>query len=100
MVATRRVKSGNAELSQQIAKLMATLIQTRKDSGPPVPQAVPGNVATVVGVPPATQTPTMAEMALVRQPQPAAYLWNVGVEDTGSWASDQNNCRLYAKGRV
>ena len=69
---------GMAELSQQIAKLMATMTQTRQGSIPPVPKIVPWNVAMVVGAPQATQTPAMGGVALVRQPQPAGYPQNEG----------------------
>ena len=67
---------GMAELSQQIAKLMATLTQTRQSSGP---SSAPGSPwehghrwGMVVGAAPVAWTPIMTGVALGRQPQPAA----------------------------
>ena len=72
--------AGNAEHSQQIAKLMAALTQTGLGSSPSSTPGSPGNVATdrgkVVGAPPVTQTPAMAGLALVRQPQPTVFPQN------------------------
>ena len=57
-VVTSNPGEGTAELSQQIAKLMATLSQIVQGSSPPVTQVVPKNMAVdggmVAGAPPVT----------------------------------------------
>ena len=98
---TSDLGEGMAELSQQIAKLMAALTQTGQG---PSPSSVPdsswehgyrwkcGGRST-----PVTQTPTMAGAALARQPQPTAYPWSMGHREPG-WRSVQLQAQCKGEG--
>ena len=73
---------GMAELGQQIAKLMAAWPRLDRTAIPLVCQVAPGREAmggdAMVVIPAVAQTPTMAEVALDRPPQPTAYPLGVG----------------------